>query len=160
MSMRPADGDSRALWHLLEAVKDPEVPVLSIRELGVLRDVCVDSGHVRVVVAPTYSGCPAMGQIEKDIRLLLAGAGYAEVNVRRELTPAWTTDAITADGRSKLRRFGVAPPPPPGRPTRVRCPRCGDGNVHVVSEFGSTACKALYSCGRCLEPFEHFKCLR
>lgn len=166
-------------WAVLEQVPDPEIPVVSIRELGILREVNTRSdGHLEVVITPTYSGCPAMGQIEDDVRAALAGAGIAADIVTR-LGPAWTTDWITEPGRAKLRAFGIAPPQPtqahsPASPQNssaaqvlqfmrrsaasvVDCPHCGSDNTTETSHFGSTACKALYKCLDCLEPFDYFK---
>lgn len=157
------------VWELLEEVPDPEIPVVSIRELGILRDVrqCPD-GEVEVVITPTYSGCPAMEQIAQDVRALLEAHGIRARLVTR-LAPAWTSDWITASARAKLRDYGIAPPQlsaaqnvvqlarrRPGAHS-VPCPRCGSANTTETSHFGSTACKALYKCLDCLEPFDHFK---
>jgi ring-1,2-phenylacetyl-CoA epoxidase subunit PaaD len=158
-------------------VPDPEVPVLTIADLGVLRDVRVEpDGRIVVDVTPTYSGCPAMDAIRSDIRHRLAEAGWPDAEVRTVLAPAWTTDWLSADGRRKLTEFGIAPPAPvaagarPAGPASagrgpvplalsVRCPRCGSPDTVEVSRFGSTACKALWSCRSCLEPFDSFKAL-
>lgn len=147
------------------AVCDPEVPVLTIEDLGVLRGVEIDGDRVTVTITPTYSGCPALDTIRDDLLLALTRAGYAEVEVRLVLTPAWTTDWMTDAGKEKLRRFGIAPPD--GRAARsrgpipivlaVRCPQCGSLATREISRFGSTSCKALYECTSCLEPFDHFK---
>lgn len=144
------------------AVCDPEIPVLTIADLGVLRDVTVHDGAVEVVITPTYSGCPAMGVIQMDIELALAAAGIAG-RVRTVLHPAWTTDWLTDAGRDKLRAYGIAPPPAGGRRAlfgvdQVACPRCGSADTGVLSEFGSTSCKALWRCQTCREPFDVFKC--
>ncbi|OJU66331.1 MAG: phenylacetate-CoA oxygenase subunit PaaJ, partial [Microbacterium sp. 70-38] len=149
------------------AVLDPEVPVLTIADLGVLRDVRVEGGRATVVITPTYSGCPAMDAIRDDLTTALTGAGFAEVQVRTVLAPAWTTDWISAEGRRKLAEYGIAPPSgsaarrsaPGPIPVRlgVRCPRCGSTDTREVARFGSTACKALWECRACLEPFDHFK---
>ncbi|HVE99193.1 MAG TPA: 1,2-phenylacetyl-CoA epoxidase subunit PaaD [Mycobacteriales bacterium] len=153
---------------VLATVTDPEIPVLTIDDLGVLRDVSVDdTGRVSVTITPTYSGCPAMDTIRADIIAALHDAGYAEVDVRLVLAPAWTTDWMSADGRRKLVEYGVAPPsgraPVRGGPVRldltVRCPQCGSPDTQEVSRFGSTACKSHWSCRSCLEPFDHFKAL-
>lgn len=142
------------LWQLLDQVKDPEVPVLSIWELGVLQDVAVtDNGTVRVTLTPTYSGCPALTMMTETVTETLRANGYPEVEVVTQLAPAWTTDWLTVAAREKLRGYGVAPPGP------VHCPQCDSTEVQLISEFGSTACKALYRCGTCLEPFDHFKAL-
>ena len=147
------------LWDLLESVKDPEVPVLSIRDLGVLRDVRIEPRRVLVVITPTYSGCPAMLAIRREVEACLIGAGYDDAVIETRLAPAWTTDWISPEGHEKLRRYGIAPPQPawPGKP--IECPTCGSSHTRIVSEFGSTACKALFQCDRCLEPFDYFKCL-
>ncbi|GAA2001833.1 1,2-phenylacetyl-CoA epoxidase subunit PaaD [Microbacterium ulmi] len=146
------------------SVPDPEVPVLTIDDLGVLRDVAVDGGRVTVTITPTYSGCPAMDAIRDDVVMALTAAGYAEVDVRLVLSPAWTTDWMSDDGKRKLREYGIAPPT--GRAAvggvirlrlAVRCPQCGSLDTREVTRFGSTACKALYECRACLEPFDHFK---
>ena len=152
-------------WRIAAAVPDPEVPVLTIEDLGVLRAVTVDGSHVSVDITPTYSGCPAMDTIRDDVILALTAAGYDEVDVRLVLSPAWTTDWMTDAGKTKLAAYGIAPPS--GRaavstgPIRlalsVRCPRCGSLDTHEVSRFGSTSCKALFECRACLEPFDHFK---
>jgi len=148
------------------AVLDPEVPVLTIEDLGVLRDVAVDDdGTVTVTVTPTYSGCPAMEVIERDVATAVRSAGFADVRVRRVLSPAWTTDWMSEAGRAKLRDYGIAPPPPHhGRgpvlvALSVRCPQCGSPDTTEVSRFGSTACKSLWRCNACREPFDHFKAL-
>lgn len=146
-------------------VTDPEIPVLTIDDLGVLRDVRVDGERIVVDITPTYSGCPAMDAIRDDVILALTAAGFSQVDVRLVLSPAWTTDWMTDAGKDKLAEYGIAPPT--GRaavgagPIRltlsVRCPRCGSLDTREVSRFGSTSCKALYECRACLEPFDHFK---
>jgi ring-1,2-phenylacetyl-CoA epoxidase subunit PaaD len=147
------------------AVRDPEVPVLSIADLGVLRDVTIDDdGAVEVTVTPTYSGCPAMDTIRSDVEQALREAGFGDVRVRTVLAPAWTTDWMTDAGRRALGEYGVAPPGPrPAGPVRlaltVRCPQCGSAHTRELSRFGSTACKALWQCRDCGEPFDHFKTL-
>lgn len=159
-----ADPELAALWELLEEVKDPEIPVLSLRDLGILRGVHRDAGQLRVVITPTYSGCPAMRAIEDELRAVLARAGHARVAVETRLSPAWTTDWMTPQGREKLRAYGIAPPvaadpEDPEQEPLVGCPHCGSADTRRVSEFGSTACKALYQCQACREPFDYFKCL-
>jgi ring-1,2-phenylacetyl-CoA epoxidase subunit PaaD len=146
-------------------VVDPEIPVLTIADLGVLRGVEVDeAGRVEVAITPTYSGCPAMNMIAVEIELALARAGMADARVRLVLSPAWTTDWMSAQGRDKLRAYGIAPPPPgAGRralfgEAEIACPRCGAGETERLAEFGSTACKSLWRCRACREPFDHFKC--
>ncbi len=140
----------------LSAVADPEIPVLTITDLGIVRDVDVSDG-VTVSLAPTYSGCPATEVIERSVVTALEDHGVRDVTIRRVLSPPWTTDWITDEGRRKLRIYGIAPPERRDRP--IACPRCESVNTEVVSEFGSTACKASYKCLDCLEPFEYFKCL-
>ncbi len=153
-------------------VADPEIPVLTIADLGVLRDVRVDGEHVVVDITPTYSGCPAMDAIRDDIMLALTAEGFADVEVRLVLSPAWTSDWMSEEGKRKLVEYGIAPPsgraalrqaqgprnegPIPVR-LAVKCPRCGSLDTREVSRFGSTSCKALFECRTCLEPFDHFK---
>ncbi|KJL26291.1 putative 1,2-phenylacetyl-CoA epoxidase, subunit D [Microbacterium oxydans] len=156
---------TQAAWRIAASVPDPEVPVLTIEDLGVLRAVEVDGTTVHVDITPTYSGCPAMDTIRDDVVLALTAAGFDEVFVRLVLSPAWTTDWMTQAGKTKLAEYGIAPPT--GRaavstgPIRlalsVRCPRCGSVDTREVSHFGSTSCKALFECRACLEPFDHFK---
>lgn len=149
----------------LANVPDPEIPVLSITDLGIVRDVVCDTGVV-VSLAPTYSGCPATEVIEASVVAALENRGVADVAIRRVLSPPWTTDWISDAGREKLKRYGIAPPEKgaskrsivPGNHT-VACPRCSSEHTELISEFGSTACKASYRCTDCLEPFEYFKCL-
>jgi ring-1,2-phenylacetyl-CoA epoxidase subunit PaaD len=154
---------ARAL-RAVEAVCDPEIPVLTIADLGVLRDVNVRQGTVEVVITPTYSGCPAMNAIQLDIVLALERVGIAAAHVRTVLSPAWTTDWMTEQGRRKLLAYGIAPPRQGGGRRdlfgvdQVTCPHCGSDQTRVLSEFGSTACKALWRCEACREPFDHFKC--
>ena len=150
---------------VVAAVLDPEVPVLTIEDLGILRDVPVDeAGHVDVTITPTYSGCPAMDAIRADVVRALAAEGHHDVEVRLVLSPAWTTDWMSDAGRRKLAEYGIAPP----RPTRdgavlvalsVRCPQCGSPDTRELSRFGSTACKSLWVCNACKEPFDYFKTL-
>lgn len=150
-------------WEVAAAVADPELPFLTIADLGILREVTVgEDGHIEVTVTPTYSGCPATEAIAADITAILGAAGYSQVSVRTVLAPAWTTDWITERGRQKLAEAGIAPPAPchaPGEGTveLIRCPRCGSAETRLVSRFGSTACKSLRACRRCLEPFDHFR---
>jgi len=143
------------------SVLDPELPAVTIAELGILRDVREADGAVTVTITPTYSGCPAMAQIAADLRRRLAAAGYERVDVRTELSPAWTTDWITPDGRRKLAEAGIAPPGERGGPVlvplAVACPRCGSRDTRELSRFSGTACKALYQCQACREPFERVK---
>lgn len=145
------------------AVCDPEVPVLTIEDLGVLRDVRVQRGVVQVTITPTYSGCPAVDTIRDDLVQALTEAGGESVQVSTVLAPAWTTDWMSEAGKRKLLDYGIAPPSgrAPAGPVPVRlgvpCPRCGSLHTRELSRFGSTACKALYECRACLEPFDHFK---
>jgi ring-1,2-phenylacetyl-CoA epoxidase subunit PaaD len=151
-------------------VRDPELPVLTLADLGVLRDVTEEDGRVSVTITPTYSGCPALDEMGADLRRSLLAAGFSAVDVRLSLSPAWTTDWISEDGLRKLREAGIAPPSrlgprstgpvplnltPPSQ--RVPCPRCGSFRTSELSRFGSTACKALRRCADCAEPFEHVK---
>ncbi|MBD8869107.1 phenylacetate-CoA oxygenase subunit PaaJ [Nocardioides sp. MJB4] len=156
---------SRA-WQVAAGVLDPELPVVTIEDLGILREVTEDDqGRVHVRVTPTYSGCPAMETIREDLVSALTGAGFRTVTVEFVLAPAWTTDWMTGEGRAKLEAYGVAPPGPvaDGGPVplalSVRCPQCGSPDTHELSRFGSTSCKALWSCRSCREPFDHFKAL-
>ncbi|MCX7543774.1 1,2-phenylacetyl-CoA epoxidase subunit PaaD [Marinicella gelatinilytica] len=138
-------------------VKDPEIPVISIADLGVLYDVTVDNNEVLVTILPTYSGCPAMDTMQEDIVEHLKQQGVDQVRVVVKNTPAWTTDRITKQGRRQLQAYGIAPPlEKSGQP--ISCPQCGSTNTTCISQFGSTACKALYRCEDCLEPFDYFKC--
>lgn len=147
-------------------VADPEIPVLSIADLGVLRGAEVGAdGQVEVAITPTYSGCPAMNMIAMEVQLALERAGLPDARVRTVLSPAWTTDWMSEAGRRKLREYGIAPPPPPGAgrgalfgAAEVACPRCGSADTERLAEFGSTACKSLWRCRACREPFDHFKC--
>ena len=140
----------------LSDVADPEIPVLTIMDLGIVRGVdCTDG--VEVSLTPTYSGCPATEAIEQSVIAALEEQGVPDVRIKRVLSPAWTTDWISSEGRDKLRIYGIAPPERRNRP--IACPRCNSSNTERVSEFGSTACKASYKCLDCLEPFEYFKCL-
>jgi len=155
--------DQKAVWDIAATVVDPEVPVLTIEDLGVLRNVTVDGGTVTVDITPTYSGCPAVDAMRDDIVSALGAAGYADVRVRQVLAPAWTTDWMSEAGRAKLEAFGIAPPLPRGAGGAVnvglgiRCPHCGSLHTRQLSRFGSTSCKALYVCQRCQEPFDYFK---
>ena len=150
------------LYELLSSVVDPEIPVLTLQDLGVLRDISIADGKVKVTITPTYAGCPAMETMRADIESTLAAAGYAQVVVQQNLSPAWSTDWMTQDGREKLQAYGIAPPASTscGQSTgQIECPQCNSAEVKLVSEFGSTACKALYQCQDCREPFDYFKCI-
>ena len=150
-------------WDVAAQVLDPELPVLTIADLGILRDVTEDDrGRVHVQITPTYSGCPAMETIRTDLIDHLLAAGFSHVDVEFVLSPAWTTDWLTDTARSKLAAYGVAPPAPPGEgpvalALSVRCPQCGSLDTRESSRFGSTACKSLWVCQSCREPFDHFK---
>ena len=155
------------ILHILEEVTDPEIPVLTVEDLGIIRDVIIkENGHIEVVITPTYSGCPAMNMIEVNIKAALQEKGYHDFSVRTVLSPAWTTDWISPNGRAKLKAYGIAPPVDGsvdknalfGEGPTVECPRCGSKDTKMLSQFGSTACKALYQCQECKEPFDYFKC--
>lgn len=162
-----ADPRLDAAWAALADVPDPEVPALSVIDLGIVRDVILEDHGLRVVLTPTYSGCPATEVIADSVRDALMAAGFGPVNIEHRLAPAWTSDWISEAGRAKLRAYGIAPPSgsaPVGglatvrlRPRNVECPRCGSLQTERLSAFGSTACKALHRCLACREPFEHFK---
>ena len=164
----PAQGHPHhALWVLLEAVCDPEIPVVSLREMGVLRDIRDGPDGLQVVITPTYSGCPAMTQMHDDVQAALAAAGV-QAQVVTQLAPAWSSDWLTFEAREKLRRYGIAPPnggsvqllhfqKQAASMRHVACPQCASNNTTEVSRFGSTACKAMYRCLDCLEPFDYFK---
>lgn len=153
------------IFDLLSTIKDPEIPVVSIQEMGMLRDVIVTDDSCEVIITPTYSGCPAMGIIEDDIKALLKENGIENPKVTLVYSPAWTTDWMTEGTKEKLRDYGIAAPIHSScinwlkpNSTIVACPCCQSENTKIVSQFGSTACKALYSCNDCKEPFEYFKC--
>lgn len=145
------------VWDWLEGVPDPEIPVISVVDLGVIRDVKVAGDDVTVTLTPTYSGCPAMSVIAMDIEVALAKQGARNVTLKTQLAPAWTTDWMSEKGRARLEGYGIAPPQEAGGPDR--CPLCKSSDVERVSQFGSTACKAQWRCRDCLEPFDYFKCL-
>ena len=151
---RAAD-DTARIWAVLEGVPDPEIPVVSIVNLGIVRGVASD----RVELTPTYTGCPATFAIEAMVRSALDEAGFAHVKIETVLSPPWTTDWISEEGKSKLRAYGIAPPQPAGQ-REVACPQCGSVETEEVSRFGSTPCKAQWRCRSCLEPFDLFKCHR
>ena len=152
----------QAAWAALADVPDPELPALTLCDLGIVRDVRESGDGLEVVLTPTYSGCPATEFIQSSVREALARAGLDDVSVTQQLAPAWTTDWISAEGRRKLLAYGIAPPGAASetiriRPRQLACPRCGSANTERLSAFGSTACKALHRCLDCREPFEHFK---
>ncbi|OQP45684.1 1,2-phenylacetyl-CoA epoxidase subunit PaaD [Niastella populi] len=159
------------IWSILETVCDPEVPVLSVIDLGIIRDVKItranDEDQIEVVITPTYSGCPAMDVIRMSIRMVLLEHGYKNIKISTILSPAWTTDWMTQAGKEKLKAYGIAPPNPKqqvcntqlfAEDEAVQCPHCNSYNTRRISEFGSTACKSLFQCNDCLEPFDYFKC--
>lgn len=158
--------ETKAIWKLLEQVFDPEIPVLTVVDMGVIRAVHVDNDIYEIVITPTYSGCPAMDMIEVDIRAILQENGYDSVVVKTVLSPAWTTDWMSESGRKKLKEYGIAPPEGKvldksvlfAEEKKIQCPRCESRNTKMISQFGSTACKALYQCSDCKEPFDYFKC--
>jgi len=147
------------VWDLLDAVKDPEIPVLSIWDLGILTDVEQIDNEIVISITPTYSGCPAMDAIREDIGQAMQQAGYQHFSVHLKLAPAWSTDWMSPQGREKLQQYGIAAPQncQPGGCPIITCPHCGSKNTQMISEFGSTACKALYQCRDCSEPFDYFK---
>jgi ring-1,2-phenylacetyl-CoA epoxidase subunit PaaD len=145
------------IWQWLAAVPDPEIPVISLVDLGVIRDVAWDGDTLVVTVTPTYSGCPATRVINLDIEQALRAHGVAKLKLARRLSPPWTTDWLSAAGREKLSAYGIAPPVERGRD--VACPRCGSNRTEKISQFGSTPCKAHFRCRDCLEPFDYFKCI-
>ncbi|MFP5457855.1 MAG: 1,2-phenylacetyl-CoA epoxidase subunit PaaD [Bacteriovoracia bacterium] len=150
------------VWQRLVEVTDPEVPVLSVLDLGIVRSVRVEAGAVEVTITPTYSGCPAMNTIEADIKNCLMDLGPVTVVTR--LSPAWTTDWMSEEGKRKLKDYGIAPPVEGGtglfQNPKVACPRCESQNTKMLAQFGSTSCKAMYQCQDCFEPFDYFKCHR
>jgi ring-1,2-phenylacetyl-CoA epoxidase subunit PaaD len=158
--------DENTIWKILEEVKDPEVPVLSVIDLGIVRSVKSTDDKIDIVITPTYSGCPAMDTIRMDIRLKLIEKGYRNVSIEQQLSPAWTTDWMSEHGKEKLRSYGIAPPNPKQQFCNqelfsqevVACPRCNSYHTEQISQFGSTACKALYRCLDCSEAFDYFKC--
>lgn len=155
------------IWSLLREVTDPEVPVLSVIDLGIVRDVRISGDEIEVIITPTYSGCPAMDMIAMNIKLALIEQGYKNIKVTTVLTPAWTTDWMTEEGKHKLKEYGIAPPNPRQQVCNdrlfmsdeaVQCPHCESWHTKRISEFGSTACKSLFQCNDCKEPFDYFKC--
>lgn len=165
----PVSVTAEEVWAALEDLADPEIPVISLRELGILREVRQGADGLEVVITPTYSGCPAMGQIEDDVRSTLKNKGIS-ARIVTQLAPAWTTDWMTEAGKEKLRAYGIAPPHQtpatssvvhfmarPAKAAVVPCPQCGSSHTVETAHFGSTACKALYKCLDCQEPFDYFK---
>lgn len=165
--METTTTDINPIYNILESIKDPEVPVLSIIDLGIVREVKQSEQETEVVITPTYSGCPAMDLIATLIRMELAAHGYPAVRITTVLSPAWTTDWMSEKGKAALKAYGIAPPHPKQQgcdqrlfqeAEAVSCPHCDSHHTHRISEFGSTACKALYQCDDCKEPFDYFKC--
>jgi len=159
--------DKQAIYSYLEEINDPEVPVLSIIDLGIVRDVKMNDEELEVIITPTYTGCPAMDMISATIKIQLATLGFKKVKITQVLSPAWTTEWMSEEGKRKLREYGIAPPNPKQQvcdqklfaaAEAVQCPQCNSYHTHRISEFGSTACKALYQCDDCKEPFDYFKC--
>ena len=162
------EGMGEAIWKLLETVADPEIPVLSVIDLGIVRSIKLlpcppltsGDGGIEVTITPTYNGCPAMDMIAMNIRIILLEHGYQNIKITSVLSPAWTTEWMSEEGKRKLKEYGIAAPnknfsiPADG----VECPQCNSHNTKLISEFGSTACKALYQCNDCKEPFDYFKC--
>jgi ring-1,2-phenylacetyl-CoA epoxidase subunit PaaD len=155
------------IWKVLETVTDPEVPVLTITDLGIVREVKTNGGSVEVIITPTYTGCPAMDMIAMNIKMELMANGFPDVTITQVLSPVWTTDWMSEAGKQKLKAYGIAPPNPLQQVCRnelfapgeaVQCPHCDSYHTHRISEFGSTACKSLYQCDDCKEPFDYFKC--
>ena len=145
------------VWEWLDSVSDPEIPVISVVDLGIVRDVTWDADTVEVAVTPTYSGCPATAIISLDIETALHKRGIENVRIKTQISPPWTTDWLSEKGRSKLEAYGIAAPQAAGGPER--CPHCKSENVEKISQFGSTPCKAQWRCTDCLEPFDYFKCI-
>jgi ring-1,2-phenylacetyl-CoA epoxidase subunit PaaD len=155
------------IWKLFEAVNDPEVPVLSVVDLGIVRDISITNGEIEIIITPTYSGCPAMDVIRAKIRTTLLEHGAKRIKITSILSPAWTTDWISEIGKQKLKAYGIAPPTVRQQVCHaalfhegeaIQCPKCNSFNTRLISQFGSTACKALYQCNDCKEPFDYFKC--
>ena len=145
------------IWDWLDTVPDPEIPVISVVDLGVVRDVVVSGASVEVTITPTYTGCPAMSVIAFDIEMALAQKGVEKIILKTQIAPAWTTDWLSAKARARLEDYGIAPPQAAGGPKR--CPQCKSLNVERISQFGSTPCKAQWRCQSCMEPFDYFKCI-
>jgi ring-1,2-phenylacetyl-CoA epoxidase subunit PaaD len=154
--------EKETIISILSEVMDPEIPVLSISDLGILRGIEINGKMISVYITPTYSGCPAMNTIQDDIRILLAKHGIENVEIKQQLSPAWTTEWMTESGKEKLRTYGIAPPSGScssnGMDQPEFCPNCHSQKVELISRFGSTSCKAIYRCLDCLEPFDYFKC--
>lgn len=164
--MKTAVINKEILYTYLDEIKDPEIPVLSIVDMGIVRDVIMNDDAIEIVITPTYTGCPAMDMIAASIRVQMATLGFKQVKVSTTLSPAWTTEWMTAAGKQQLKAYGIAPPNPKQQvcsdslfsEESIQCPHCNSYHTHRISEFGSTACKALYQCDDCKEPFDYFKC--
>ncbi len=154
------DTGNQKILTILQEVCDPEIPVLTIGDLGIVRDVKINGEEVEVIITPTYTGCPAMDMIAMNIRLALIEHGYHNIKITSVLAPAWTTDWMTEAGKQKLKAYGIAPPKRSDASSDlvIECPQCRSTNTKLISQFGSTACKALYQCNDCKEPFDYFKC--
>lgn len=160
-------GKDPGLWAIANEVVDPEIPVLTVVDMGIVRDIRQDGNNIEVSITPTYTGCPAMDMIGDEIRNAFLRNGFAEVKIKTVLSPAWTTDWISDEAKEKLRKYGIAPPAHTtadknvllGKDKKVKCPRCGSEHTEMISNFGSTACKALWKCTDCKEPFDYFKCI-
>jgi len=159
--------DKNTIYAYLDEINDPEVPVLSIVDLGIVRDVKMNGEEIEIIITPTYTGCPAMDMIAATIKVELATLGFKKVRITQVLSPAWTTEWMSEEGKRKLKEYGIAPPNPKQQVCDqklfaaaevVQCPHCNSYHTHRISEFGSTACKALYQCDDCIEPFDYFKC--
>jgi len=159
--------EEQKIREILETVSDPEVPVLSVLDLGIVRNIKINDDTIEVVITPTYSGCPAMDMIAVNIKLALLEKGYKKISVTTSLSPAWTTDWMTEPGKEKLKAYGIAPPNPTqivcdtklfAEAEAIQCPLCNSYHTKLISQFGSTPCKALYQCLDCREPFDYFKC--
>lgn len=155
------------IWKYLEEVPDPEIPVISVIDLGVVRQIVLaEEDSVEVTITPTYSGCPAMNEISMGIRLKLMEKGFRNIHIAEQLSPAWSTDWLSESGRDKMQAYGIAPPEKQvliddglfSEQDGISCPQCGSTHTRMVSQFGSTACKAMYQCNACMEPFDYFKC--
>lgn len=159
-----ADESIKRIWDILETLFDPEIPVLSVVDLGIIRDVKINADEIEIIITPTYSGCPAMDVISMNIRLALIKEGITLPRITQQLSPAWTTDWMTQAGKDKLKSYGIAPPVAKTFDNNylenivVECPLCHSSNTGLISQFGSTSCKALYQCKDCREPFDYFKC--
>ena len=158
---------TETVWKILETVTDPEVPVLTVLDLGIVRDIEMHPDKLIITITPTYTGCPAMDMIKMNIRMALLENGFTDIEIKTVLSPAWTTDWMTEQGKQKLKAYGIAAPNvkqqvcTPGlfqEEEAIQCPHCNSYNTEIISRFGSTACKALYKCNDCKEPFDYFKC--